>query len=423
MRTIAVMSWWIVLCLPLAAQQTWKVSCHGGPGIHFTDVQAAVDAAAEGDTVMVILTSPCPGASPFPTIPTINKAVNLLGVRQLASLPPAGTPPILAEFEGVLTIRDVPAGKRVLVSCVNPAPIGAVFGQPWIGMSGLRVLNCAGTVIIDSFWVGNAGYPNQVLEIVNSADVTLNYATITFGPTPLRIVNSTVRMSWSLMHCYLPPAQFGGYAQTQHAIDLENSTLTLTGSSIRGADAMSGQPPRAGVVHHNSVLNLGPGTTLRGGFTVGGNGKAWWPRIYGVSQSVVRIDPRVSIAGQVSPAAVPTSMPATYTHPAVANQDFGIVIAGPVDGFALLLLSDLAPSWTSTPFGGSLLDPHSVTAVDIHHLPASSQGFASKYYFVPPYAQNAYPYVVQSLTLSPTGQLGFTAPMPFLVGWEHGRIP
>jgi pectin methylesterase-like acyl-CoA thioesterase len=46
MRTIAVMSWWIVLCLPLAAQQTWKVSCHGGPGIHFTDVQAAVDAAA-----------------------------------------------------------------------------------------------------------------------------------------------------------------------------------------------------------------------------------------------------------------------------------------------------------------------------------------------------------------------------------------
>jgi hypothetical protein len=384
----------------------------------------AAGTAAEGDTVMVICTTNCSGASAFPSAPVVAKAINLLGVRVYPTPGAPGSPPVYAEVDGILTIRDIPAGKRVVVSAMNPLMTGASYGAFGVGMSGLRVLNCAGTVIIDTFWTGNAGYPNQVLEIVNSADVTLNYATITFGPTPLRIVNSTVRMSWSLMHCYLPPAQFGGYAQTQHAIDLENSTLTLTGSSIRGADEFPGIGPRHGIVLENSVLRMGPGTTVRGGRLLGstGFGASYRPRNWSNINSVVYQDPR-TILGIATPAPIAAPQPATYTHPAVANQDFGIVIAGPVDGFALLLLSDLAPSWTSTPFGGSLLDPHSVTAVDIHHLPASSQGFASKYYFVPPYAQNAYPYVVQSLTLSPTGQLGFTAPMPFLVGWEHGRIP
>jgi hypothetical protein len=105
----------------------------------------------------------------------------------------------------------------------------------------LRIIDCAGEVIVDSFYTGNGGYPNQVLEIVNSSNVTLNHLTSLFGPSPLRIVNSTVRMSWSGMQCYLPSAQFGGYAQTQHAIDLENSTLTLTGSSMPAF--RGGRPP------------------------------------------------------------------------------------------------------------------------------------------------------------------------------------
>ncbi len=296
-------------------------------------------------------------------------------------------------------------------------------------VSGLRVTNCAGEVVLDGLYAGNGGYPNQVLEIVNCSNVTINNSTFFFGPSSLRIVNSTVRMSWSLMNCWTPPAQFGGYADTQPAIDLENSTLTLTGSSITGANQMQTVYgiwwSKPGIVLSNSVLNIGPATTIRGGNTgsPGSYGTAYRPKYPWSLPSVIRRDSRTTLQSQFYPAPVVVDQSSTYTQPAVANQDMGLVIAGPVGGFALLLFSDLPWSPTSTPFGSMLLDPIATTLVDIHFLPASTGGFASKYYFVPSTARNAHPYVVQSLTLSPSGELGFTTPMPFTVGWEHGRVP
>jgi hypothetical protein len=300
-------------------------------------------------------------------------------------------------------------------------------------MSGLRVLNCSGEIVIDGLYTGNAGYPNHILEIVNCSNVTINNSTFWFGPSPLRIVNSIVKMSWTSMGCYLPPPQFTGYADTQPAIDLENSTLTITGGSlITGANQMQTfygyWGVKSGVVLTNSTLNIGPAATVRGGY----NGMTWSGPSYGLAYqpkypwslpSVIRRDPRSTLRDQYYPAPTIVEQPVTYTQPAVANQDMGIVIAGPPDGFALLLFGDLSMSPLATPFGTTLLDPFTTSAIDLHFLPASNGGFASKWYFVPPTARNAHAYAVQSLTLSPTGQLGFTVPMPFAVGWEHARIP
>lgn len=413
----------ITLSANANAQSTWKVNCQGGPGIDYTDLPTAVAAASAGDTIIVIMSGgSCSSSHAVNFAPTIDKPLSILGLALYSPPPVPGSAPTVASLMGVITVSGIPAGQRVLLSNLT-----AGVGSPALPLGGLRILNCAGEIVVDGLWCSTGGYPNQVLEVINSSNVTLKNCTFYFGPSPLRIVNSTVRMSWSVMQCFVPPAQFGGYPETQPAIDLESSTLTLTGSSITGANEMLTSYgwwfAKAGIVLDNSVLNIGPGTTLRGGYSGGSYGGAYQPKYLWSAPSVIRRDSRTTLPTQYWPAPILVDQSATYTHPAVANQDVGVVMAGPVGGFAMLLLSDLAPGPTMTPFGSTLLDPLATTAVDIHYLPASTGGFASKYYFVPSTARNAHAYVVQSLTLSPAGELGFTMPMPFTVGWEHGRIP
>jgi hypothetical protein len=91
-------------------------------------------------------------------------------------------------------------------------------------------------------------------------------------------------------------------------------------------------------------------------------------------------------------------------------------------GFALLVLGDYVP-WTQSPWGNSLaIDP--TTAFLVGLVPLNS--FNGNYQWTlscPSTALNGHAFALQSLTLSPQGQIDLTIPSPLTVGWETGRIP
>jgi hypothetical protein len=63
----------------LCSQQTWKVSCNGGPGVHFTDLPPAVAAASPGDEILVYYgPNTCPGGTYF-NAPVIDKPLRISG--------------------------------------------------------------------------------------------------------------------------------------------------------------------------------------------------------------------------------------------------------------------------------------------------------------------------------------------------------
>jgi hypothetical protein len=62
------------------AQQTWKVNCSGDYGAHFTDLPAAVAAAAPGDSIQIygVFGGPC-GVNY--TAVTIDKPLHIVGFQ------------------------------------------------------------------------------------------------------------------------------------------------------------------------------------------------------------------------------------------------------------------------------------------------------------------------------------------------------
>ncbi len=401
-----------------SAQQLWKVHCQGGPGIHFTDLPPAVAAAAPGDTIWVFATSAgCPGGGAGYTACTLDKPLHILGFAVPTPPFPPGSPPSSIGLNGTLSIVGIPSGQRVVVS-----NIGVGASPP--ATTGLRILSCAGEVIVDGFGHSSSGQGNHVFEITNSANVTLRRFGVQYSGSSLTILDSNVLLSGAGMFG-IPPNS--STVPITPAISLVNSTLTITRSAIHGAwGTPFFQQSQPAIVMTNSTLYAGPATNA-----YGGNWYGYFPPVYnfgvfstGSVPSTVYLDPRTIMTGTGGNTnVIPQDIDAIAIDYAVANDWMRTYVAGPSDGFALLAVGDLAPAPITTPFGSLLVDPLTMAFVDLVHLPASVSGYVIKDYFVPASAQNAHAYALQALTLSPQGALGLTLPTPFCVGWEHGRIP
>ena len=87
------------MALPLCAQQTWKVQCNGGPGVHFIDLPQAVAAASAGDTILVYHNTACPPNNTY-TAPVIDKALRIVGFDTGAI--PGSSSPSLCSLRGVV---------------------------------------------------------------------------------------------------------------------------------------------------------------------------------------------------------------------------------------------------------------------------------------------------------------------------------
>jgi hypothetical protein len=134
----------------------------------------------------------------------------------------------------------------------------------------------------------------------------------------------------------------------------------------------------------------------------------------------VRIDPRGTVVNPGAPL-IPETMHSTFHSWVVANETFGVTVAGPANGFALLAFGDWLPN-TQSPLGSLAMDPNAILPVALVALPAPN-GYFQWTLTCPLTAPVAHAYALQALTIAPNGALGVSVPSPLTVAWPRGIIP
>lgn len=409
----------VLCCASLTGQQVWKVCSSMGYGAQFSDLPPAVAAAAPGDTIWVYTVFPLQGFGNLYTSPTIDKPLTIVGFD--VGLQPGTNAPGTIGLVGPLTITNIPAGSRVVLTNVVMNVTGVI--------DSVLVSDCAGTVVIENlyspFW-----QPDRTLRIVDCADVTLRGSELQLGSLPIDIINSHVLISnsWIDYVPALPPPL--GITSTRESIFLQDSSLTVAGSVVLGRPAiLTYQPPRNAVVLDNSTLRISPTSLVQGGILPGFPGTQ--PTDYmpacvftGPGTSEVLHDPRCVATnyGSVQPTV-------TWQHEmihdwVVADELFHCQVTGPPTGFALLAIGEYSPwsqvSTPGAPIGGQLaLDPFTACAVAIAYVPSSHEWT----FHCPALADTSTLFALQALTLSPSGEFGWTIPSPLTVAWDKDRIP
>ncbi|HVS09309.1 MAG TPA: hypothetical protein VMS76_05485, partial [Planctomycetota bacterium] len=135
------------------AQATWIVDDDGGPGVHFTDIQPAVDAASSGDVIRVF-----PGTySGF----ILDKALVIVGQ-------PSGA----ATVQGQGIVRGINAPQKVVLSRLST--------ETW------KLENCTGAVLLDRCDGQNPTFPPPMpgLSSTSCADVRIQQSSFR-GPDGL----------------------------------------------------------------------------------------------------------------------------------------------------------------------------------------------------------------------------------------------
>ncbi len=216
----------------VASQQTWTVA---PTGAQFTNIAAAVAAAASGDVILV-------GPGPYAPFVVNGKGLTILGQQALVLTSGAGPGPVAPS----ITIENLTAGQRVQIAGLSamhlvPAP------------AALLVRNCAGGVWIQDAFVDSFGAEAIVVE--NSADVVLvgcigqaNRGAVLANGTPVAMAG----------------ARFAGSSVRAYDSEFRGSTGVLQGT---GFPAIAAAPDGGHGLH---VLDSQ--VALDGGRFVGGAG-------------------------------------------------------------------------------------------------------------------------------------------------------
>ena len=403
------------------SQQTWKVQCNGGPGVNFTDLPQAVAAASPGDTILVYGTlTTCPGVSYY-TAPIINKPLHIVGLNTFGA--PGNSTPTFAILNGVIRVQNIPAGQQVTISNIL---VTRTFP---VAPAGIEITNCQGAVVVEDLYYDSLGIAGTVMRVNQSTNVVFRGCQLAMGGNALEVTDSNVLLTTTFISHFPPWPGQNAYTQTTEGLNLVRSTATLVGSDVRGCSlmnpALSAMSARRAVLLDNSTLRIGHASIVVGGVT--GSSPTQYLASYGIapppSVSAVHRDPHSTMAALPVPSIViSTIIPAAYHSWVVAGENYGVTVGGHNDGFALLLLGDLNPLPTPTPFGPIAIDPMTATFVDLVTTPAPG-GFHQWTFHCPTSAPNGYAFAFQALTLSPSGTIGFSEPSPLTVGWQHGRIP
>jgi hypothetical protein len=157
-----------ILAASAAAQnQVWVVDDGGGAGVDFTDIQPAVDAAADGDVVLV-RTGTYQQSAPL-----------LIGDESLTIAADQGA---VVELRRGVSVAGLSAGKRVLLAQLHQSPISP---GGFIAEAGLSVSSSSGMVWADQCsFEGSAGCfmsepfvcfvpPTDGIAVNNAATVVL----------------------------------------------------------------------------------------------------------------------------------------------------------------------------------------------------------------------------------------------------------
>lgn len=352
-----------LLASATTAQQTWIVDQNQGPGTNFTDIQPAVDAASNGDTILVR-----DGVyGPFHA----SKTLRVLGSANTAVL---GAAPVL--------ISDIPAG-------------------------GTFVLDSLGSFLCWLNLANNAG-------TVHAADCTFNRLTAdactlatftgcTLGDT---VVSSSVV---SMAACDVQGTGSVTSALVP-SVDVRHGTLLISASAVRGPDFRPGpgpmdlmNGPALGLDNARAVISAG--SSLAAGNPLGGLGGRPSPAILATA-SELEIDPTATITGVLGAPAIQSDRPTTTrTIPGLfaAGAPPGGTLTADLrapPGLQAVVAISLPVPVVRLPFGDLALDPGSLFLAGSGTVPPSGLFAASL--AVPNLPIDGTPIAVQGVVLPPT---------------------
>jgi len=110
----------------------------------------------------------------------------------------------------------------------------------------------------------------------------------------------------------------------------------------------------------------------------------------------------------------------------VAGETYRVAVAGPANGFALLAVGSALFPRLPTSLGTLAIDPSSLQIIGAAAIPATVGYYVGNPAWNLPCPTNVpygHVFAFQAAVLDPTGAITLTAPSPFTVGWQHGRIP
>jgi hypothetical protein len=216
------------LALPVASAQTvWNVGKNPGATIHFTTIQGAVDAAADGDIIRVY-NSPGPLFAPFVID---GKSLTIVGI--LATTFQAGP-----GISGACAVRNLAPYQSVTIARLAMSSGG--HDAP-----GLSIVDCRGGVLVVDSRVhvlmppDLAAVPRSALHVERSTHVTIVDLDIWGGGAqPGQLPYSGVEVIDSRLDWFGGIASGGaagiGTSPAGTALKVDRSTLRVVGSWING---------------------------------------------------------------------------------------------------------------------------------------------------------------------------------------------
>ena len=118
---------------------------------------------------------------------------------------------------------------------------------------------------------------------------------------------------------------------------------------------------------------------------------------------------------------MPRDLHATMYGNAAPGETFDYGIAGPPNGFALMVLGAYATSPASSPLGDVWLLPQALSVVA--NVPLDAQGYHWGSLSVPAGVGSPFVFGLQSLLVGPGGTLEVSRATPFVLGWQSNLSP
>jgi hypothetical protein len=419
----------LVLSASALGQRTWIVSrCQGYPA-DFTDLPPAVAAASPGDTILVVETVPCYSGQ-FTNSTIVDKPLTIVGVLSGGSSGTTTVPnsiPVL----GRMTIRNIPAGSRLLLSnlvLVTPSP-----GLSGVYPSGLEAHDCAGEIVLEDVSAASHGIRDFVFRFHRCADVVIHGSWINGSGEPVTFVDSNAVVSQTRVEMgngVSSPIYYSYAAQNSRALLVRNSVVSITYSRLLAADGIwdyqNGRyirMPQEGALVESGGLFLGPEAHIQGGFDPAPWYRWFWPGLAaGSPPEIVHVDSRAFLSlGTGSGGGTPAEIHAVYNDSVIQGQQYDVTIAGPPGGFGLLAVgsSPLAP--IPVGIGDLALDPFTIQFVAAASLPPG-EGMVTIPLACSTLVPIGHVFAFQAAVLAPNGAISLTLPSPFAVAWAYGRI-
>lgn len=219
------------LCAPVASAQgsVWVVDAANGPGAHFTDVQPAVDAAADCDLVLVRGRL----GHVYGGFAVQDKTVTVVGEPDTSHPFPVLAPPVT----GGVRVLGLAADRAVVLRGFSPSQV--------VGTSAVEVRDCAGLVFLEELTLVRTGVlPVDVstpmaggvapplspatLRVVGSQSVTVSRSGV-FGDLGTSLSNGAVALRTTASRVFLQDVQaIGGLGA---AADLASGVFPTDGGT------------------------------------------------------------------------------------------------------------------------------------------------------------------------------------------------